>query len=423
MCKSACLLTYPSVSSLLATAAYIHIPFCRQRCFYCDFPVSVVGQKTLSLSGWIGDYVEAVCQEIQAYAPSFLPLQTIFFGGGTPSLLPIAGLAQILRTLQAHWGIGETAEISIEIDPGTFDADQLRAYQNLGINRFSLGIQAFQDSLLATCGRHHRLTDIDQALTAIAQVGINNWSLDLISGLPTQTATDWQQSLTQAIAARPNHISCYDLVLEPQTVFDKREQRGQLALPPDDLSANFYRQAQQQLTAAGFDHYEISNYAQVGDRCRHNQVYWRNQAYYGFGMGATSYLQGQRFSRPRTRTHYYQWLKQWLNDGAPCPGETVSPTEQLLESLMLGLRLMTGVTWAQLPPVTVEQKRQILNCLEPFQQKSWVSMWDAQQNSITPANHDPDAVQGFCLQDPEGLLYSNQILSTLFATLTDEDDQ
>jgi oxygen-independent coproporphyrinogen-3 oxidase len=421
MCKSACPLIYPSVSFLFATAAYIHIPFCRQRCFYCDFPVTVVGQKTLSLSGWIGDYVAAICQEIQAYAPSDLPLQTIFFGGGTPSLLPIAGLAQILQTLRTQWGIGATAEISIEIDPGTFDAEQLRAYQNLGINRFSLGIQAFQDSLLATCGRHHRLTDIEQGLTAIAQVGINNWSLDLISGLPTQTSTDWQHSLTQAIAARPNHMSCYDLVLEPQTVFDKREQRGQLALPPDDLSANFYRQAQQQLTAAGFDHYEISNYAQGGDRCRHNQIYWRNQSYYGFGMGATSYLQGQRFSRPRTRDHYYQWLKNWLTEGAPCPGETVFPTEQLLESLMLGLRLTAGVTWAQLPPVTVEQKCQILDCLEPFRQQQWVQIWDQYNNQLSVKACDPNTVNGFCLQDPEGLLYSNQILSTLFATLTEEE--
>ncbi len=409
------------MSSLLATAAYIHIPFCRQRCFYCDFPVTVVCQKNLRLSGWIGDYVEAVCQEIQAYAPGRVPLQTIFFGGGTPSLLPIAGLAQILQTLQTQWGIEENAEISMEIDPGTFDAAQLRAYQNLGINRFSLGIQAFQDSLLATCGRHHRLTDIDQALTAIAQVSVKNWSLDLISGLPNQTPDHWQASLTQAIQARPNHISCYDLVLEPQTVFDKREQRGQLALPPDDLSANFYRHAQQWLTAAGFDHYEISNYAQPGDRCRHNQVYWRNQSYYGFGMGATSYLQGQRFSRPRTRESYYQWLKNWLNDGASCPGETVSATEHLLESLMLGLRLTAGVTWAQLPPVTVEQKRQIWDCLQPFRQQQWVSVWEQQNNQLSVKPNDPHTVHGFGLQDPEGLLYSNQILSTLFATLTEED--
>ncbi|MEB3161457.1 MAG: radical SAM family heme chaperone HemW [Synechocystis sp.] len=415
------LLTYPSVSSLLATAAYIHLPFCRQRCFYCDFPVTVVGQKPLTLSGWIGDYVTAICQEIQGYQPDYAPLQTIFFGGGTPSLLPIAGLTQILHTLRTQWGIGDNAEISMEIDPGTFNADQLRGYQDLGINRFSLGIQAFQDDLLAACGRHHRRQDIDLALTAIAQVGINNWSLDLISGLPTQTATHWQQSLTQAIQAQPTHLSCYDLVLEPQTVFDKREQRGQLPLPPDHLSADFYRQAQRLLTQAGFDHYEISNYAKPGYYCQHNQIYWRNQPYYGFGLGATSYLNGRRFSRPRTRDTYYQWLKTWLNDGAPCPGETVSPTETLLESLMLGLRLSAGVTWDQLPAIPGQQRQQILAVIKPFIQKQWVTAWDDRPNKPTAQPADPEHSQGFRLSDPEGFLYSNQILSTLFAALTDPE--
>ena len=297
----------------------------------------------------------------------------------------------------------------------------MRGYQDLGINRFSLGIQAFQDSLLATCGRHHRLKEIDQALTAIAQVGVKNWSLDLISGLPNQTVTDWQESLTQAIQAKPTHISCYDLVLEPQTVFDKRDQRGQLALPPDDLSANFYRQAQQQLTQAGFDHYEISNYAQPGYQCRHNQVYWRNQPYYGLGMGATSYLNGQRSSRPRTRTTYYQWLKTWLNNGDPYPGETVSATETLLESLMLGLRLSAGVTWDQLPATTRQQRQQILAVLKPFIHRQWVTAWEDQHPLVTSYPDDPNQIRGFRLQDPEGFLYSNQILSTLFATLTDSE--
>lgn len=411
----------PSMAALGATAAYIHIPFCRQRCFYCDFPVTVVGQQSLTLSGWIGDYVTALCQEIRAYPPGHFPLQTVFLGGGTPSLLPIAGLTQILATLHHHWGIASNAEISIEIDPGTFDAHQLRTYQDLGINRFSLGLQAFQDALLATCGRHHRLQDIDQALTAIAQVGVKNWSLDLISGLPQQTLAQWQQSLTLAIQAQPTHISCYDLVLEPQTVFDKQAQRGQLACPPDDLSADFYRQAQQVLTHAGFDHYEISNYAQPGYQCRHNQVYWRNRPYYGVGMGATSYLNGQRFSRPRTRTAYYQWLQQWLASPEPYPGDTVSATETLLESLMLGLRLSAGVTWDHLPLTTPQQRQQILTVLIPFRQRQWVAAWDQQQTLLSPQRNEVNNIHGFRLQDPEGFLYSNQILSALFAALTDPD--
>jgi oxygen-independent coproporphyrinogen-3 oxidase len=410
-----------SVFSLFATAAYIHLPFCRQRCFYCDFPVTIVGQKPLRLSGWVEEYVAAVCQEIRAYDSGGNPLQTIFFGGGTPSLLPIAGLRQILATLRGKWGIEDSAEISLEVDPGTFDADRLRAYQELGINRFSLGVQAFQDPLLAICGRHHRRQDIDLALTAIAQVGITNWSLDLISGLPNQTREDWQASLTQAMQAQPTHISCYDLVLEPQTVFYKREQQGQLSRPSEEASANFYRQAQQLLTQAGFDHYEVSNYAKPGYYCRHNHVYWRNQPYYGFGMGATSYLDGRRFSRPRTRDTYYQWLKIWLNDNALVPGEIVSPTETLLESLMLGLRLTAGVTWNQLPLALKQQRQQIATVLQLFVQKQWLAVWDNQHNLVTAPKDMPEAIAGFCLKDPDGFLYSNQILSTLFAALTDPE--
>ena len=205
------------------TAIYIHIPFCRQRCFYCDFPVTVVGKQPLTLSGWIDVYVQALCQEIRALPSPPQPIETIFFGGGTPSLLPLTGIEKLLTLLDQRWGIASGAEISIEIDPGTFTAAQIQRYQDLGINRFSLGIQAFQDELLATCGRFHRYREIIQALTAITSVGVKNWSLDLISGLPGQTLSQWRSSLTQAITAQPTHFSCYDLVLEPQTVFARRE--------------------------------------------------------------------------------------------------------------------------------------------------------------------------------------------------------
>ncbi len=345
-----------------------------------------------------------------------------FFGGGTPSLLPIAGLEKLLSTLAQQWGLAPDVEISLEIDPGTFTATQLRQYQSLGVNRFSLGVQAFQDSLLETCGRTHRYRDIEQALMAIAQVGIKNWSLDLISGLPGQTKKDWQTSLTMAIAAQPAHLSCYDLVLEPQTVFERQQQQGRLILPVEELSAHFFRQAQQTLTTAGFDHYEISNYALPGYRCRHNQVYWRNQPYYGFGMGATSYLQHRRFSRPRTRADYYQWLQTWLATAKKSPGAAATTIDQLLESLMLGLRLTRGITWAQLPAITTRQKTTILNTIAAYIDQQWAIAWDNQQRILTAEQLTPEQVQGFRLSDPDGLLYSNQILSDLFAALSPESD-
>ncbi|UAJ71664.1 coproporphyrinogen III oxidase [Synechocystis sp. PCC 7339] len=405
---------------LMPTAAYIHIPFCRQRCFYCDFPIAVTGFQSLTLDGWVGEYVEAVCKEIAGQQYLGLPLSTVFFGGGTPSLLPIAGLEKILTTVDKHFGIATEAEISMEIDPGTFDQVQLQAYKNLGINRFSLGVQAFQDNLLTLCGRHHRRRDIDQAFTAIAKEDIKNWSLDLITGLPEQTAEDWHNSLNLALEAGPNHISCYDLVLEPQTVFDKWEQRGKLAVPPPERSADFYRHAQKALTQAGFHHYEISNYGRPGYQCRHNQIYWRNLPYYGFGMGATSYIDGKRFGRPRTRNGYYQWLNSWLNQGDKTPGETVSILENLLESLMLGLRLTAGVTWEQLPAISEDTKQTILNTLMSFGDRRWLEFYGRDNELLSPEKITTASVQRFCFSDPEGMLYSNQILSALFAALEED---
>ncbi|MBD2653250.1 coproporphyrinogen III oxidase [Synechocystis sp. FACHB-383] len=402
------------------TAAYIHIPFCRQRCFYCDFPIAVTGFQSLNLDGWVGEYVEAVCQEIAGQQYLGLPLSTVFFGGGTPSLLPIAGLEKILTAVDKSLGIAPAAEISMEIDPGTFDQAQLHSYKNLGINRFSLGVQAFQDNLLTLCGRHHRRRDIDQAIMAIAKENITNWSLDLIAGLPEQTTTDWHSSLSLALEAGPNHISCYDLVLEPQTVFDKWEQRGKLTLPPSERSANFYRHAQHVLTQAGFHHYEISNYGRPGYQCRHNQIYWRNLPYYGFGMGATSYIDGKRFGRPRTRNDYYQWLESWLKQGRKTPGERVAPLENLLESLMLGLRLTAGVTWEQLPVISPGAKQTILATLTSFGDRPWLEFYDRNNELLSPENITTAAVQRFCLTDPEGMLYSNQILSALFAALEED---
>ena len=219
------------------TSAYIHIPFCRRRCYYCDFPIAVVGDRpplkrsqgitaspTGHGSGAIARYISFLCQEIQATADGVANsdkavLKTVFFGGGTPSLLGVEQLAMILETITDAIGIDADAELSMEMDPGTFTLEQLRGYCALGINRVSLGVQSFDDELLAACGRTHRMADIHAAIDALARVGIDNWSLDLISGLPYLTFERWQQTLTQAIQYRPAHISVYDLTIEPRTAF------------------------------------------------------------------------------------------------------------------------------------------------------------------------------------------------------------
>ncbi len=401
---------------LAPESAYIHIPFCRRRCFYCDFPISVVGDEA-DLTGrkFIEDYVAALCQEIRVTKPEHLkPLKTVFFGGGTPSLLPVENLAQILKVLDQQFGIAPSAEISIEVDPGTFTLDQLRAYQDLGINRFSLGGQAFQDELLSRCGRSHSVKDIYSAIALFQQAHITNFSLDLISGLPEQTLSQWQQSLEKAIALQPNHLSCYDLVLEPVTVFGKRYEPGESPLPNDELTADMYRLAQSLLTAAGYDHYEISNYAQSGYQCRHNRVYWKNRSYYGFGMGAASYTNGQRFTRPRTRDSYYAWVKDYANNEGLLDCPVTSKTDQFLESLMLGLRLVEGVKLTQLS-VNPEVIHQLLTVLQSYIQQQWVIALTTDGKRVLPL--DPknfDKIEAIALSDPEGFLFSNTVLTALF---------
>lgn len=190
----------------LPTAAYVHIPFCRRRCFYCDFPISVVGDRPPlnSSFGSIAEYVEIVCREIATTtAPSTIPLTSVFFGGGTPSLLTVEELAQILNTLDRHFGIATPAEISMEIDPGTFDLRHLQGYCAAGINRVSLGVQSFYLEILQACGRTHTPAEIFAAVDLIHQVNLPNFSLDLISGLPHLTLERWQDSLEKAIALSP----------------------------------------------------------------------------------------------------------------------------------------------------------------------------------------------------------------------------
>jgi putative oxygen-independent coproporphyrinogen III oxidase len=295
----------------VVTSAYLHLPFCLRRCFYCDFPITVTGeQQTPGIRAQMEAYGAWLCREIRATPVLGGELETIFFGGGTPSLFPVDLLETVLKTLKERFGIAQGAEISLEIDPGTFSLEQLIWYKNIGISRLSLGVQGFQDHLLEKCGRSHRVINIFTACDHLRRSRIP-WSLDLISGLPDQTLADWQASLDQAIALEPDHISCYDLVVEPQTPFGKQYEPGERPLPSDEHTAAMYRLASKALHQAGYDHYEISNYAKPGHQCRHNRVYWENRPYYGFGMGAASFTQNQRFARPRTRAKYYAWVEQY----------------------------------------------------------------------------------------------------------------
>lgn len=395
--------TINQVSTVAPDSAYIHIPFCHRRCYYCDFPITVVGDRysAEAASPLATEYVKFLTREIVATPkPNRQPLKTIFFGGGTPSLLPVFLLEKILATLEQQFGIAEGAEISIEIDPRTFSLSQLQEYARLGINRISLGAQSFDAQLLQICGRTHSPKDIFTAVDWIRQVGITNLSLDLISGLPHQSLRQWQTSLQTAIDLSPEHLSCYDLVLEPVTAFGKQYRPGVKPLPDDVTTAQMYRLAQQILTAAGYQHYEISNYARAGYQCRHNRTYWLSRPYYAFGMGAASYVAGRRFTRPRTRREYYAWVEQFEATGL-IDAPQLSSTDRLLETLMLGLRLAEGVDLTRIDIELGDEKvERLRQCTAAYQRQGWVE-WSEPECNIR-------------LTDPEGFLFSNTILATIF---------
>lgn len=405
-------------------AAYIHIPFCRRRCFYCDFPISVLGnQRRGETSMTVETYIDLLGEEIAVTPVGTRPLRTVFFGGGTPSLLSVAQLEQVLGRLERQFGLAPDVEISMEMDPGTFSLEHLQGYLGAGLNRISLGVQALDDGVLERCGRYHRVADVTQSVEWLHRLGMSNWSLDLISGLPGQTLADWQTGLTKAVEFQPHHLSIYDLTLEPQTVFARRYQLGEAPLPTDNQTADMYRFAQSYLISQGYDHYELSNYAQPGHRCRHNLTYWRNQAYYGFGMGATSYTQHQRVSRPCTLATYAQWVREFQMAAGQHSIPPTAVQEQLLDRLIVGLRLREGITGEELRALCDSHTwNRLCHSLQPHIQEGWVvvvghSIANAASNLAQPPSLAN--LERLRLSDPEGFLFSNRVLVDCFRLFPD----
>ncbi|NDC14888.1 MAG: radical SAM protein, partial [Synechococcaceae bacterium WB9_2_170] len=321
-------------------SAYLHVPFCHRRCFYCDFPVVPLGDRaggeaSAPGSRSIAAYLELLHHEI-ALAPSGPPLSTVYFGGGTPSLLTPEQIRALLAALRSAFGLAPGAEVTLELDPASFDQQRLAGYLAAGINRVSLGGQSFDDQVLEGLGRRHRRADLLEAAGWLALAHrrgeLASWSLDLIQGVPAMARSGapvsrgpmargaalahWQGQLRQAIALGPPHLSVYDLSIEPGTVFERREQRGELPHLDADLGADLLELSWSELAAAGYGHYEISNFALPGHASRHNRVYWSGAGWWGFGMGATGAPWGQRIARPRTREGYAAWLAEGSEDPA-----------------------------------------------------------------------------------------------------------
>ncbi len=273
---------------------YFHIPFCTHRCAYCDFN-TYAGQE-----GLIPGYVEALCNEIEfigrSLPPGPSPIHTIFFGGGTPSLLSTEQFASILRGVHTFFDLREDVEITIEANPGTVSFDDLQHLRALGINRVSLGVQSANSEELHLLERVHDFFDVIAAVSSARRAGFENLNLDLIYGLPEQTLTTWQTSIRNILDLGPEHISAYALTLEHGTPFGRWSARGLLPIPDPDLAADMYEWATETLESAGYVQYEISNWAKPGRQCIHNLQYWRGLPYFGLGAGAHGYANGYRYS-------------------------------------------------------------------------------------------------------------------------------
>jgi putative oxygen-independent coproporphyrinogen III oxidase len=391
------------LSQNLPKSLYIHIPFCKRRCFYCDFAITTGGENLKQ------QYVDVLCQEIALTVkeiPPMAALQTIFFGGGTPSLLSVKQLEKILETIAKYFAIASNVDISLEANAGTVSLESLQGYRSLGVNRISLGAQAFQQELLDVCGRGHSVADIYEAVDAIKNAGFENFSLDLISGLPHQSMADWQDSLQKAIALEPKHLSIYDLTIEEGTAFGKRYQAGDNPLPTESHTVEMYIFAHDLLPSVGYEHYEISNYAQSGYQSKHNLNYWHNQPFYGVGMGATSYINRQRIDRPQKMRQYLDAIALWQNTGTGFTAPMIEPAEELMDSLMQGLRLAEGLSLNALQETYGKELcDRALQILDRYREKDWVKFVEqAEDNRIM-------------LVSPDGWLFSDIVIADLYENL------
>ena len=319
-----------------AIGCYVHIPFCVRKCAYCDFN-SFSGYTDQSVTR----YVNALTREIRL-APQ-LPdaastfVDTIFFGGGTPTAIPADDEAALLRAVLETLPITEDAEITTEAYPGTMDVEHLATLRAAGFNRISFGVQSFDAGLLKTLDRIHTVNEAKSAVKAARSAGFENISIDLMFALPRQTLTQWRETLEQALALETEHLSLYSLIVEEGTGFYTLQQKGRLPLPSDDLAADMYELAVETTEAAGYQQYEIANFAQPGRECRQNLHYWRNEPYYGFGCGAVSYLHGSRRMNLKSPAGYARAMEVEAN--LTLSLETLTAEETMAETMMLGLRL------------------------------------------------------------------------------------
>jgi oxygen-independent coproporphyrinogen-3 oxidase len=320
----------------LPRSAYIHVPFCRHHCGYCDFTV-IAGRDRL-----IPEYLDALQREVAGIAPEQgqLQLSTLFIGGGTPTQLPAAALQRLFEILRDRFDWSADSEVSVEANPDGLTPDRLQVLADNGVNRLSLGVQSFDSADLQILERTHTP---ETAITAVeaAATRIGNVSLDLIFAVPGQSFDSWCRTLDVAVSLPVQHVSTYGLTYEAGTPYFRRERSGELRRAPDELERSMYLHGIDRLSAAGFEHYEVSNFARPGRECRHNQVCWSAEPYFAAGPGAARYVDGIRSQNHRSVS---RWMKAvQANESAVAESEQLAQEDRAREAIMLALRTRAGL--------------------------------------------------------------------------------
>ena len=318
------------------SSAYVHIPFCTQICYYCDF------SKVFIKNQPVDAYLEHLIQETRSYEIG--KLRTLYIGGGTPTALSAQQLAYLLTELPKVMDLSEVEEFTIEANPGDLDPDKIAVLKDSQVNRVSLGVQTFDNKMLKKIGRSHQEQDIYDNIRHLKQAGFDNISVDLIYALPGQTMDQVKENVAKAINLDIPHMSLYSLILENHTVFMNRMRRGKLPLPKEELEAEMFEYIIEELEKAGFEHYEISNFSKPGFESRHNLVYWDNAEYYGLGAGASGYVDGIRYKNHGPIRHYLEAVEAGK---ARITEEHLTLEEKMEEELFLGLRKKNGVSKAR----------------------------------------------------------------------------
>ena len=318
------------------SSAYVHIPFCTQICYYCDF------SKVFIKNQPVDAYLEHLIQETRSYEIG--KLRTLYIGGGTPTALSAQQLANLLTELPKVMDLSEVEEFTIEANPGDLDPDKIAVLKDSQVNRVSLGVQTFDNKMLKKIGRSHQEQDIYDNIRHLKQAGFDNISIDLIYALPGQTMDQVKENVAKAIDLDIPHMSLYSLILENHTVFMNRMRRGKLPLPKEELEAEMFEYIIEELEKGGFEHYEISNFSKPGFESRHNLVYWDNAEYYGLGAGASGYVDGIRYKNHGPIRHYLEAVEAGK---ARITEEHLTLEEKMEEELFLGLRKKTGVSKAR----------------------------------------------------------------------------